>query len=225
VQPEYGAMYCIAARFRRGRRDDDRVGHRAVSSSLRTTLAIVEAFCPIATYTQMRSLPFWLMIVSTATAVLPVWRSPMMSSRWPRPIGTIASMAFRPVCTGCVTDWRAITPGATFSMTSVIFALTGPCRRSAGPSELTTRPMSSGRPALEDAAGALDRVAFGDVLVLAEHHRADESRSRLAPGRTCCPGTPASRPASTSTGRGCGRCRRSPNDGPLRAHLALVSRF
>ena len=30
-------------------------------------------------------LPFWLMIVSIATAVLPVWRSPMMSSsRCPR---------------------------------------------------------------------------------------------------------------------------------------------
>src|SRR5260370_825229 len=47
---------------------------------------MVDAFCPMATYTQKRSLPFWLMIVSTATAVFPVWRSPMMSSRWPRPI-------------------------------------------------------------------------------------------------------------------------------------------
>ena len=27
------------------------------------------------------------MIVSIAIAVLPVWRSPMISSRWPRPIG------------------------------------------------------------------------------------------------------------------------------------------
>ncbi len=62
------------------------------------------------------------MIESTATAVLPVWRSPMISSRWPRPIGTIESIAFRPVCTGCETDFRAITPGATFSMTSVIFS-------------------------------------------------------------------------------------------------------
>ena len=30
---------------------------------------------------------FWLMIVSTQTAVLPVLRSPMISWRWPRPIG------------------------------------------------------------------------------------------------------------------------------------------
>ena len=53
-----------------------------------------------------------LMIVSIAIAVLPVWRSPMMSSRWPRPIGIIASIAFRPVCIGCLTGWRWTTPGA-----------------------------------------------------------------------------------------------------------------
>jgi hypothetical protein len=40
------------------------------------------------------------MIASIATAVLPVWRSPMISSRWPRPIGTMESIDFRPVCTG-----------------------------------------------------------------------------------------------------------------------------
>jgi len=39
-------------------------------------------------------------MASIATAVLPVWRSPMISSRWPRPIGTSASIAFNPVCTG-----------------------------------------------------------------------------------------------------------------------------
>src|SRR5204863_8546390 len=88
--------------------------------------------------------PFWLMIVSTATALLPVWRSPMISSRWPRPIGTIESMDLRPVCTGWLTDWRAITPGATFSITSVIFALIGPLPSIGWPSALTTRPISSG---------------------------------------------------------------------------------
>ena len=92
---------------------------------------------------QMRSLPFWLMIVSTATAVLPVWRSPMISSRWPRPIGTIASIALRPVCTGWLTDLRAITPGATFSMTSNSFASTGPLPSIGWPSAFTTRPISS----------------------------------------------------------------------------------
>src|SRR3972149_482442 len=40
------------------------------------------------------------MMVSTAMAVLPVWRSPMISSRWPRPMGIMPSMALRPVCSG-----------------------------------------------------------------------------------------------------------------------------
>src|SRR5437667_79963 len=34
---------------------------------------------------QITSPPFWLMIASSATVVLPVWRSPVTSSRWPRP--------------------------------------------------------------------------------------------------------------------------------------------
>src|SRR6478609_9107042 len=84
------------------------------------------------------------MIASTATADLPVWRSPMISSRWPRPIGTMESIAFRPVAIGWLTDWRAITPGATFSITSVILALTGPLPSIGWPSALTTRPISSG---------------------------------------------------------------------------------
>src|ERR1043166_534615 len=45
---------------------------------------------------QITSLPFWLMTASSATAVLPVCRSPIISSRCPRPIGTIESIAFRP---------------------------------------------------------------------------------------------------------------------------------
>ena len=51
------------------------------------------------------------MKVSIATAVLPVWRSPMISSRWPRPTGTSASSALRPVCTGSCTDLRGMMPG------------------------------------------------------------------------------------------------------------------
>jgi hypothetical protein len=55
---------------------------------------------------QIRSLPFWLMMVSMAMAVLPVWRSPMISSRWPRPMGIIESMALMPVWTGVSTLLR-----------------------------------------------------------------------------------------------------------------------
>src|SRR5574343_1124290 len=84
------------------------------------------------------------MMASMATAVLPVWRSPMISSRWPRPTGTIESMDFKPVCRGWSTDCRAITPGATFSITSVILALTGPLPSIGWPKALTTRPTSSG---------------------------------------------------------------------------------
>ena len=52
------------------------------------------------------------MIASTAIAVLPVWRSPMISSRWPRPIGIIESTALSPVSIGSLTGWRWTTPGA-----------------------------------------------------------------------------------------------------------------
>jgi hypothetical protein len=44
------------------------------------------------------------MIVSMAMAVLPVWRSPMISSRWPRPIGIRASIALMPVWAGVRVD-------------------------------------------------------------------------------------------------------------------------
>ncbi len=80
------------------------------------------------------------MMASTATAVLPVWRSPMISSRWPRPTGTMASMALSPVCMGWLTDWRAMTPGATFSMAEVPWAWTGPRPSMGRPRASTTLP-------------------------------------------------------------------------------------
>ena len=83
------------------------------------------------------------MIASTATAVLPVWRSPMISSRWPRPIGTIASMAFSPVCSGSLTGWRSTTPGARRSIGMNCFVAIGPLPSIGWPSALTTRPSSS----------------------------------------------------------------------------------
>src|SRR5438309_1223544 len=52
------------------------------------------------------SWPRWFRIVSIAIAVLPVVRSPMISSRWPRPIGIIESIAFSPGCNGSLTGWR-----------------------------------------------------------------------------------------------------------------------
>ncbi len=67
-----------------------------------------------------------------------------------------------------------MTPGATFSMTSVSLALTGPLPSIGWPSALTTRPISSGPDRhFEDAARALDGVALGDVLIVAENHGTD----------------------------------------------------
>ena len=112
---------------------------------------------------QTRPLPFWLMIVSIAIAVLPVWRSPMISSRWPRPIGISASMALMPVWTGVSTDWRTMTPGAMRSTGRVFvgvdraLVVERPAERvdDAAEQRLADRH-------LDDAAGGLDRVAFLD---------------------------------------------------------------
>ena len=92
---------------------------------------------------QTRPLPFWLMIVSIAIAVLPVWRSPMISSRWPRPIGISASIALMPVWTGVSTDLRTMTPGAIRSTGRVFVAAIGPLSSSGRPSGSTTRPSSA----------------------------------------------------------------------------------
>ena len=39
----------------------------------------------------------------------------MISSRWPRPTGIIASIAMMPVWSGWLTDFRFTMPGAIFS--------------------------------------------------------------------------------------------------------------
>ena len=92
---------------------------------------------------QMTPVSFWLRIASIATAVLPVWRSPMISSRWPRPIGTIASIAFSPVCSGSFTGWRSTTPGARRSIGENCVVAIGPLPSIGWPSALTTRPSIS----------------------------------------------------------------------------------
>ena len=52
-------------------------------------------------------------------------------------------MDLRPVCTGWLTDWRSMTPGATFSIGDVSAALIGPLPSIGLPKESTTRPRSS----------------------------------------------------------------------------------
>src|SRR6478672_10329653 len=116
---------------------------------------------------QMRSLPFWLMIVSIATAVLPVWRSPMMSSRWPRPIGTIASIDFRPVCTGWLTARRDLLDHVGHRRVDRTLAVDRLAERVHHAADQLRADRH-----LEDAARRLDGVALGDVLVRAQHDRA-----------------------------------------------------
>ena len=106
----------------------------------------------------MTPLPFWLMIVSSATAVLPVWRSPMISSRWPRPIGTMASIALMPVCSGSLTGWRSTTPGAMRSTAPKAVVAIGPLPSIGWPSAFTTRPTSASPTGTDMMrCGALDR--------------------------------------------------------------------
>ena len=83
------------------------------------------------------------MIVSTAIVVLPVWRSPMISSRWPRPIGISASMALMPVWSGSFTGWRWTTPGALNSTGRNSVVSIGPRSSMGMPSGSTTRPSSA----------------------------------------------------------------------------------
>ena len=152
------------------------------------------------------------MMVSRITAVLPVWRSPMISSRWPRPIGISASIALMPVCIGSCTDLRGMMPGA-FTSTRLRVASTGsgPCRRSGCPGASTTRPS---RP-LPTGTSTMSPVRLTvspsrTRLVVAEDHDADivglEVQRHAARRRRR--GTPPARRPSRSAGRRRGRCRR-----------------
>jgi hypothetical protein len=68
----------------------------------------------------------------------------MISSRCPRPIGIIASIALMPVCSACFTGARSTMPGALSSIRRVSAARIGPFPSIGCPSALTTLPQSSG---------------------------------------------------------------------------------
>ncbi len=67
----------------------------------------------------------------------------MISSRCPRPMGIMASMALIPVCRGWCTGLRCTTDGAWTSRRRRWDALIGPFPSRGLPSESTTRPRSS----------------------------------------------------------------------------------
>ena len=85
----------------------------------------------------------------------------MISSRWPRPIGTSASSALRPVWTGSCTDLRGMMPGA---FTSTRLRSVG-LDRALAVDRVAERVDDAAEQALadrhvDDGAGALDGRAF-----------------------------------------------------------------
>src|SRR5919108_1207963 len=67
----------------------------------------------------------------------------MISSRWPRPMGIIESIALRPVCIGSFTGWRWTTPGALCSAGRVSLVRISPLPSSGLPSGSTILPSSA----------------------------------------------------------------------------------
>ena len=108
-------------------------------------------------------------------------------------------MDLRPVCTGCDTDLRAITPGATFSITSVSLALIGPLPSIGSPSALTTRPISS-RPTGTDKMRPVDLTVSPSVMCSYEPKitAPTESRSRFNARPNVLPGNSSISPCITS---------------------------
>ena len=94
-------------------------------------------------------------------AVLPVCRSPMISSRWPRPMGIMASIALIPVCRGSCTFFRSTTPGALASIGRNRSVLIGPLPSRGWPKRVddaTDQRLAHGH--LHDPARPLDAVAL-----------------------------------------------------------------
>ena len=98
----------------------------------------------------------------------------MTSSRWPRPIGIIESIALSPVCSGSFTGWRSTTPGALNSSGRFSSEAMAPAPSSGLPSGLTMRPTSSSPTGtLMTRARALHGLALRDLLPVAEERDAD----------------------------------------------------
>ena len=107
-------------------------------------------------------------------AVLPVLRSPMISWRWPRPIGVMASIALIPVCIGSSTGWRSAIPGAVDSTSRVSLGGDRPLvvDRLAERVDHAADHRLADRDA-EQLAGGGDGLALVDLGVVAQDDHAD----------------------------------------------------
>src|SRR5215211_6752786 len=150
---------------------------------------------------QTRSEPLLLMIVSIAIAVFPVWRSPMISSRCPRPIGIIESIAFRPVCIGSSTGLRWTTPGALCSAARDSVVLISPLSSRGRPSGSTRRPSSSSPTGISRRRPVRFNVSPSETLSQSPNRTAPTlSSSRLsASPTTSCGSSSISRDMQLST--------------------------
>ena len=98
----------------------------------------------------------------------------MISSRWPRPIGIIESIALRPVWSGSFTGWRSTTPGALNSSGRVsrrVDRRPAVERVAERVDDAADQRLADGH--ARDAAGAADGLALLDLLPLAEERGAD----------------------------------------------------
>ena len=154
------------------------------------------------------------MMASKAMAVLPVPRSPMISSRCPRPMGVRASTILRPVCIGSWTFLRSMIPGALISMRRISSAtMAGPPSRGF-PKASTTRP-SRPLPVGTEAWTLVRRATSPSRMVSASPKRTtptlSSSRFSTSPNTSAVPSNLMSSPAST-VGRPCRRAMPSPTE-------------
>src|SRR5689334_23527613 len=133
------------------------------------------------------------MIVSMAIAVLPVCLSPMISSRWPRPTGVIASMALIPVCSGSLTFWRCTTDGACSSSSRSSVPSISPLPSSGTPSGSTTRPRNPS-PTGTDSTSPVRRTCWPSSTLLKSPRMTTpiSRRSRLSARPRIPPGNSSS---------------------------------
>ncbi len=123
---------------------------------------------------QIRLFLALLMMVSSAMAVFPVWRSPIISSRCPRPIGIMLSIALRPVDMGSRTPWRSTTPGSDTLDRRELCSLDGAAvidRLAKRVDHAANHPVAHRH--AHDLAAALDLISLAQLGVIAQDDAAD----------------------------------------------------